>query len=258
MDIYRHSPCRLLAGVFVAASLVGGSAHAADRKGAVQHPTPSTPAVAQPALVFDIAPLPVTTGQVTQYILTASGQVSGLLLADGTQVFCTHELGDSLPGIVRPGEQVTVAGLKGVGRPIVRAYAVTGPRGQRIADVRSATAVAPSDSPSIGPDVPVDGTILAPLYDMQGKVQGVIMRDHSVIYVGETNAARLAAWLRPGATLHAIGIGVAGERGTAINAREIGPDISQAIHIEPADAPPPGAFPGSSGYDVIPGGSTAE
>ncbi|BAK84193.1 hypothetical protein GLX_17810 [Komagataeibacter medellinensis NBRC 3288] len=255
MDIHRRSSCRLLAGVLVAGSLAAGSAHAATR-GA---PPAAAPApVAQVAPVFDMAPLPVTTGQLVQFILTPSGQVAGLLLADGTQVFCPRELGDSLPGIVHPGEQVSINGLKGAGRPIVRAYAVTGPRGRRIADVRVEGAVIPYDSPSIGPDVPVDGIILAPLYDMQGKVQGVIMRNHAVVYVGETNASRLAAWFKPGATLHAIGTGVAGERGTAINAREIGPDVNQAIHVEPADAPPPGAFPGSSGYDVIPGGSTAE
>ena len=256
MDIHRRSSCRLLAGVLVAGSLAAGGAHAATKS---TTPAPAAAAApAQVAPVFDMAPLPVTTGQLAQFILTSTGQVSGLLLADGTQVFCPRELGDSLPAIVHPGEQVSINGLKGTGRPIVRAYAVTGPRGRRIADVRVEGAAIPYDSPSIGPDVPVDGTILAPLYDMQGKVQGVIMRDHSVVYVGETNAGRLAAWLEPGATLHAIGTGVSGERGTAINAREIGPDVNQAIHVEPADAPPPGAFPGSSGYDVIPGAATAE
>ncbi len=256
MDIHRRSSCRLLAGVLVAGSLAAGSAHAAGKTGA--QPVAATPAAAQVAPVFDLAPLPVTSGQLVQYILSPAGQIAGLLLADGTQVFCPQDLGENLPAVVRPGEQISISGLKGIGHPIVRAYAVTGPRGQRIADVRPASAPAPYDSPSIGPDVPVDGTVLAPLYDMQGKVQGAIMRDHSVVYVGETNATRLAAWLKPGASLHAIGIGVSGERGTAINAREIGPDVNQAIHIEPADAPPPGAFPGSAGYDVIPGSATAQ
>ncbi|GAN86022.1 hypothetical protein LU298_14550 [Komagataeibacter intermedius] len=257
MDIHRRSSCRLLAGVLVAGSLAAGGAHAAGKGGA--QPAPAAPAAAQVAPVFDMSPLPVTTGQMTQYILSPAGQLSGMLLADGTQVFFSHDLGEQLPAIARPGEQVSVNGLKGIGRPIVRAYAVTGPRGRRIADVRPpATAPMPVESPSIGPDVPVDGTILAPLYDMQGGVQGVIMRDHSVVYVGEKNASRLVAWLKPGATLHAIGTGVTGDHGTAINAREIGPDVNQAIHVEPADAPPPGAFPGSAGYDVIPGGSSGD
>ncbi|WP_010509516.1 hypothetical protein [Komagataeibacter europaeus] len=257
MDIHRRSSCRLLVGVLVAGSLAAGSAHAASRGGA--QPAPAAPAAAQVAPVFDMTPLPVTTGQLVQYILTPAGQVSGMLLGDGTQVFFSHDLGEELPAIARPGEQVSVNGLKGISQPIVRAYAVSGPRGRRIADVHPpASATAPVDSPSIGPDVPVDGTILAPLYDMQGKAQGVIMRDHSVVYVGEKNAARLVAWLRPGAALHAIGTGVTGDHGTAINAREIGPDVNQAIHVEPADAPPPGAFPGSAGYDVIPGGSSGE
>ncbi|NVN36319.1 hypothetical protein [Komagataeibacter swingsii] len=257
MDIHRRSSCRLLAGVLVAGSLAAGCAHAASRGGA--QPAPAAPAAAQVAPVFDMAPLPVTTGQLAQYILTPAGQVSGMLLGDGTQVFFSHDLGEELPAIARPGEQVSVSGLKGISQPIVRAYAVSGPHGRRIADVHPpASAMAPVASPSIGPDVPVDGTILAPLYDMQGKVQGVIMRDHSVVYVGEKNATRLVAWLKPGATLHAIGTGVTGEHGTAINAREIGPDVNQAIHVEPADAPPPGAFPGSAGYDIIPGGSSGE
>lgn len=256
MAIHRRSSCRLLAGVLLAGCLGAGNAHAAGKH--APRPESTAPAPAQPALVFDIAPLPVTTGQLVQYILTPAGQVSGMLLADGTQVMCLHELGENLPAIVHAGEQVSVHGLKGVNLPIVRAYAVSGPRGMRIADVRPATGNVPFDSPSIGPDVPVDGTVLAPLYGIQGKVVGVIMKDHSVVYVGDANAVRLAAWLKPGASLHAIGTGVTGERGTAINAREIGPDVNQAIHIEPADAPPPGAFPGSAGYDVIPGGSQAE
>ncbi|RBM05837.1 hypothetical protein [Novacetimonas cocois] len=266
MDIHRCSPFYVTAAMGLAACLATASAQAAPQASRATPETHAAPAAAtapaatsqaqgQVASAFDYSPLPVVTGTLTQYLLTSTGDVEGLLLSDGTQVLCPHRLGDAVTQIVRPGEQVSVSGLKGRGRPIVRAYAVTGPRGRRIADEPGSETILPPAN--IGPDVAVDGTILAPLYDMTGAVQGVVMRDHSVIYVGRANAARLGNWLRPGASLHAIGTGVNGGRGTAINAREIGPDVNQAIHIVPADAPPPGAFPGSPGYDRIPGGDTA-
>ncbi|CUW48718.1 hypothetical protein [Novacetimonas hansenii] len=263
MHIHRRSPLYVTAALGLVASLAGAPAIAASKPAAeAQHAPAATPAApaTQPSQVqatsaFDYSPLPVVTGTVAQYLLTSTGDVAGLLLSDGTQVLCPHRLGDAATQVVRPGEQVSVSGLKGRVHPIVRAYAISGPRGRRIADEPgSETALPPSN---IGPDVAVDGTVLAQLYDITGAVQGVVMRDHSLVYVGRANAARLANWLRPGATLHAIGTGVNGGRGTAINAREIGPDVNQAIHIVPADAPPPGAFPGSAAYDRIPGSDTS-
>lgn len=100
MDIHRRSSCRLLAGVLLAGCLVAGDAHAAGKHA----PRPESTAPA-PALVFDIAPLPVTTGQLVQYILTPAGQVSGMLLADGTQVFCQHELGKICPPSSAPANR---------------------------------------------------------------------------------------------------------------------------------------------------------
>ena len=60
-----------------------------------------------------------------QYSLTPRGDVDGLILADGTQVHLPPHLGPQLVQVVKPGEAVTIRGLRAQAIPVIQALSVT-------------------------------------------------------------------------------------------------------------------------------------
>ena len=116
----RKHPLRtlLLGGAVAAAALAGGQAPA-------QTAAPPPPAAAAPGPVYDPAGLPATKGTVARYSLAPRGDVDGLILGDGTEVHLPPHLGTQLVYAVRPGDAVTVRGLRALRLPLVSALSVT-------------------------------------------------------------------------------------------------------------------------------------
>lgn len=202
--------------------------------------------------VYDLSGLPQFSGKVAQFLPATHGGVLGLLLTDGTQVLVSPDQGHTLAGLIKPGDAVSIQGLKARTLPLIRAFGITSPRGRSMQD---SFIVMPQQSPEMitGPDIVLHGEVWMPLYDLNGQVSGAILKDHTVIYLAQREAARLAAWLKPGQTLYAVGTGSSGELGVAIDAREIGPSANQMVGVAVGNAPAPGPAPGSAGYDIIPG-----
>lgn len=202
--------------------------------------------------VYDLSGLPHFSGQVMQFLPSSHGSVTGFILHDGTQVFISPDQGHTLAGLIKPGDTVDIRGLKGRTLPIIRAFGLTSPRGRGMQDTFIAM---PRQSTEMiaGPDLVLHGEVWMPLYDLDGQLNGAVLKDHSVIYLPPREATRLAAWLKPGQTLYAVGTGSSGELGVAIDAREIGPASNQMVGVAVGNAPPPGPAPGSAGYDIIPG-----
>lgn len=202
--------------------------------------------------VYDLSALPRFSGQVTQFLPSSHGGVVGLVLNDGTQVFVSPDQGHTLAGLVKPGDVVEIRGLKGRTLPIIRAFGLTSPRGRGMQDTFIAM---PRQSTEMiaGPDLVLHGEVWMPLYDLDGQLNGAVLKDHSVIYLPPREATRLAGWLKPGQTLYAVGTGSSGELGIAIDAREIGPASNQMVGVAGGSSLPPGPAPGSAGYDIIPG-----
>ena len=82
-------------------------------------------AIAQNAATYDPAQLPATTGKVAQYSLTPRGDVDGLILQDGTEVHFPPHLGTQLVFVAKPGDSVTIHGLKARNVPMVMAMQIT-------------------------------------------------------------------------------------------------------------------------------------
>ncbi len=82
-------------------------------------------AIAQNAATYDPAQLPATTGKVAQYSLTPRGDVDGLILQDGTEVHFPPHLGTQLVFVAKPGDSVTIHGLKARNVAMVMAMQVT-------------------------------------------------------------------------------------------------------------------------------------
>jgi len=82
-------------------------------------------ALAQDASVYDPAQLPAFKGKVAQYSLTPRGDVDGLILDDGTEVHLPPRFSTQLVFAARPGDAVTIHGLKARALPMIQAMSVT-------------------------------------------------------------------------------------------------------------------------------------
>ncbi len=187
-------------------------------------------AYAQMDTTFDLDQLPATKGTVAQYLPTPRGDVDGLLLADGTEVHVPPSLSTQLVFAVKPGDAVTVHGLKARAVKLIAAASVTN-------DATHIT-VAWNGPPHLreAGAMTVQGTVKAPLYGRRGEVNGVLMADGTVVHLPPPEAQRLADMLSPGKPLSVHGDGYAGPLGRAIDARRIGPD---AAHLQTVAGPRP-------------------
>ena len=234
----RKHPLRtlLLGGVVAAAALAGGQAPA-------QTAAPPPPAATAPGPVYDPAGLPATKGTVARYSLTPRGDVDGLILGDGTEVHLPPHLGTQLVYAVRPGDAVTVRGLKALRLPLVSALSVTN-------DATGATVVDNGPPPPPGKRGPheaagaselsAQGRVQAVLHGPRGEANGALLDDGTELRLPPPEAERLADLLAPGKTLAARGPGLSSPLGTVIEVRRIGPSADQLADVAPPPPPPGG------------------
>jgi hypothetical protein len=183
-----------------------------------------------PTATYDPQQLPAIQGKVAQYSLTPRGGVDGLILEDGTQVHLPPPLGTKLVFAVKPGDAVTVRGLKARAIPMVEAMSIT----------NDATKSVVADTGPAGPKGPramvqplsAEGRIKAQLYGPQGEVNGVVLENGTIIRLPPPEAERLAAQLVPGQPLYVQGNGVAGPLGTVIAAQAAGPSQAQLVQLQ--------------------------
>jgi hypothetical protein len=86
-------------------------------------PPPRVPGAGAP--LYDLQQLPAIRGTVSRYTLTPRGDVDGLILIDGTEVHFPPRLSTQLVYAVKPGDAVTVRGLKALSVPVVAAVSIT-------------------------------------------------------------------------------------------------------------------------------------
>jgi hypothetical protein len=187
---------------------------------------PTGLALAQPAPVYDPAQLPEMKGKVAQYTLTPRGDVDGLILGDGTEVHVSPSLSSQLVFAVKPGDQVTVHGLKARAVPMVAAASVT----------NDATGVTIAGGPGRGPrerlsQMEAEGTVKAVLHEPRGEANGVLLEDGTVVRLPPPEARRLSAQLAVGQKLFVRGAGLTSPLGKLVMARQIGPDRTKLTDV---------------------------
>jgi hypothetical protein len=212
--------------ILLAATLLAGTAGAA--------------VLAQEIATYDPRQLPAIQGKVAQYSLTPRGDVDGLILEDGTEVHVPPHLGIQLVFAVKPGDQVTVHGLKARSIAMVQAMSVTN-------DATDGTVTDNGPNGARGPREPsqqlsAQGRIKAQLHGPQGDLNGVLLEDRTIVRLPPPEAQRFAAKLAPGQMLYVDGEGIAGPLGKVIAARLIGPSQAQLAEIHAQ--PPRGLGPG--------------
>jgi len=221
----------------------------------------STAAMAQQAGEFDTGQLPAFHGKVALYNLTPSGEVGGVILDDGTEVMMPPHLSDQVVAAVKPGDGVTIHGLKARTLKMVQAMSLTndamgatvvggpggpGPGGQGGRPRGGAGMDGQGQRPSFGQSAGggtqmsgggtqmTDGGIIKmQLHGPRGDLDGVLLQDGTFIRMPPPEAARVAAQLTPGAALYVSGEGNASAHGKVIAAREIGPSADRLVRFQP-------------------------
>jgi hypothetical protein len=171
------------------------------------------------APVYDPAQLPEVKGKVAQYSLTPRGDVDGLILADGTEVHVPPFVSTQLVFAVKPGDAVTIHGLKARAIPMVAARSITN-------DATGATVlVAPPRGHGHhggGAALEAEGKVAALLHTPRGEANGIRLEDGTIVRLPPPEAKRLAETLAVGKSVAVRGDGYAGPLGRVIAARQLG------------------------------------
>jgi hypothetical protein len=183
-------------------------------------------AMAQRAPTYDPAQLPEFKGKIAQYTLTPRGDVDGFLMSDGTEVHVPPHASTQLVFALKPGDAVTVHGLKARAVPMIAAMSLAN-------DATGATVIVqPPHRGGPGADAQeVSGRIRSVLHEPRGEINGVVLDDGSIIRLPPPEATRLSAMLAVGQSIVARGEGYSGPLGHVVAARQIGPDASKLTQV---------------------------
>jgi hypothetical protein len=199
--------------------------------------TTATAVVAQPVATYDPQQLPATQGRVAQYSLTPRGDVDGVILQDGTQVHLPPHLGGQLVQTVKPGDSITVRGLKAQALPLIQAISVTNDAsGQSVVDT-GPPATPPQPLVMGFQWLQVQGRVREPLYGPRGDMNGALLDDGTQVHLPPDQAWSLGSELQAGGTLVAQGYGVTGSYGKSLDAAQIGNSATQLVQVGPPGPP---------------------
>jgi hypothetical protein len=201
--------------------------------------------------VWDSSQLPETRGAVRQYTLTPRGDVDGLILTDGTEVKLPPHLTGQIVFAVRPGDAVSIRGLRARAIPLIDASSIT-----NVATGKSVVDNGPPDR--AGHEQAFSGRIASTLHGKRGEANGALLEDSTVLRLPPPEAERLESWLRPGQTVFVRGDAFDTALGRVIDVRALGSSPDQMTELAgprprgpkggpdrlgPPPPPPPGFGP---------------
>ena len=185
--------------------------------------TASPTARAQGA-VWDSSQLPETRGTVRQYTLTPRGDVDGLILTDGTEVKLPPHLTGQIVFAVRPGDAVSIRGLRARAIPLIDATSIT-----NVATGKSVVDNGPPDR--AGYEQAFSGRIASTLHGKRGEVNGALLEDGTVLRLPPPEAERLESWLRSGQMVSVRGDVFDTALGRVIDVRALGTSPEQMTEL---------------------------
>ena len=130
-------------------------------------------------------------GKVAQYTLTPRGDMDGLILDDGTEVHLPPHLSTQLVYAVKPGDTVTIHGLKARAVPLVAASSIANDAtGQTVVD--NGPPVRPRGPAGGGQSIEAQGRVKQQLHGPRGDLNGVVLEDGTIIRLPppEANGSR--------------------------------------------------------------------
>jgi hypothetical protein len=208
---------------------------------------PPSPAVGQPP-IYDPQQLPTQRGEVKQFTMTPRGDTDGLILTDGTEVKVPKHLSSEIAYSIKPGDAVTIHGLRAAALPLVQATSITD-------DATGRTVVdngPPGPGRGAGPAGPtaalteVQGRVRMPLHGPRGDVNGALLEDGTVLRLPPPEAERFTSLLQPGQALVAEGSLFASGIGKVLEVRQLGASRDQMNQVQ-GPGPGPGGKKGRRG-----------
>lgn len=184
--------------------------------------------------MWDSSQLPESRGTVKQYTLTPRGDVDGVILTDGTEVKLPPHLSAQTVYAIRPGDEVSVRGLRARALPLVDAASITNiATGKRVVDN------GPPDRPGANDGQVISGRIAALLHGKRGEVNGALLDDGTTLRLPPPEAERLQDQLRQGQTVSARGDILDTALGKVVDVRAIGASAEQMTELRGPRPPGP-------------------
>jgi hypothetical protein len=170
---------------------------------------------------IDPTSLPETRGKVTRFLLNPHGELDGLVIGSRQVHFPAH-LSKRLARHVALGDVVRVRGVKPRDADMLAAVCLTAKNGVLIVDEGPHRNGAKHHRPHVARK-PMDacGEVLLSLFGPKGELRGALLDDGTSLRMPPHAAAQLAAYLSPGAHVHAWGHGVKNRHGRTIEVDEI-------------------------------------
>jgi hypothetical protein len=144
---------------------------------------------------------------------------------------------------IKPGDAVTVRGLKALSAPLIAAIAVTN-------DATGATVVdrGPGAGPGPGPRearqiMSLQGQVQMSLHGPRGELNGAMLEDGTILRLPPPEAERLATLLMPGKTIVIQGDGLTTAMGRVVEVQAIGRSQTEMNFVQRPGPPPRGPRP---------------
>jgi hypothetical protein len=211
---------------------------------AIAQPAPAPPSAFPPPAtgtrLNDLQQLPATKGMVSRYTLTPRGDVDGLILADGTEVHFPPHLSTQLVYAVKPGDAVTVRGLKALNSPLIAAIAITNDAtGYTVVDLGPGAGLGPGPH-GASQAMSLQGRVQTSLHGARGELNGAMLEDGTILRLPPPEADRLATLLMPGQTIVVEGDDLTTRMGRVVDVQAIGPSQTQLDFVQRPSPPPRG------------------
>ena len=200
-------------------------------------------------VVYDPQQFPAIRGEIQQLTLTARGDIDGVILKDGTEVKTSPDLSTQIAFAIKPGDRVTIHGLRAAALPLVRAVSITDEVTHRtVADSEVSTPMnppppRPAPPPRAAPPQALRGAtetagrVRMALHGPQGEVNGVLLESGAILRFPPDQAAQVASLIQPRQPLVAEGITVTNSLGTVVEVQQLGPSRDRLVAVGPPMPP---------------------
>jgi hypothetical protein len=192
----------------------------------------SAPHAQDSAQAYDPNQLPSYRGKVQLFTLTPPGDIDGLILTDGTEIKTPPHLSTALALTIRPGDAITVHGLKAAQLPLIQALSITNDAtGKAVIDFGPDHAGPSSPVSQTAERQAVSGRVRMPLHGPMGDINGVLLEDGTVLRLPPLEGTRFNALFAPGQMIAARGIERVNVAGKVVEVIAIGasPEHLQSI-----------------------------
>jgi hypothetical protein len=217
--------------------LIGGLAFS-------QATPPPEPGEPPPMLVvtYDPQQLPMTRGELDRFTFTARGDIDGFIFRDGTEVKTAPGLSTQIALAMRPGDRISVHGLRAAALPLVRAMSVTDEATHRtVTDIGASPEAPPpppgpprrDDAPRAGSISETSGRVRLVLHGIQGEVNGALLESGTILRFPPDQSAQLMSFLQPHQPIIAEGFVSTTAMGSLVEVQQLGPSRDRLITIDP-------------------------